>query len=64
LSNTTHGEGVVRGVGYAVGIQNVGFSEGFDEAAENAAELARRYGIDALIPIGGERPLCGRRAGG
>ncbi|MFE1149114.1 xanthine dehydrogenase subunit D [Streptomyces albidoflavus] len=31
LSNTTHGEGVVRGVGYAVGIKNVGFSEGFDD---------------------------------
>jgi xanthine dehydrogenase D subunit len=30
-SNTTHGEGVVRGVGYAVGIKNVGFSEGFDD---------------------------------
>ncbi|WP_037908398.1 xanthine dehydrogenase family protein molybdopterin-binding subunit [Actinacidiphila yeochonensis] len=31
LSNTTHGEGVVRGVGYAVGIKNVGFSEGYDD---------------------------------
>ncbi|WP_406715771.1 xanthine dehydrogenase family protein molybdopterin-binding subunit [Streptomyces althioticus] len=31
LSNTTHGEGVVRGLGYAVGIKNVGFSEGFDD---------------------------------
>ncbi|CAL9598512.1 xanthine dehydrogenase subunit D [Streptomyces sp. enrichment culture] len=31
LSNTTHGEGVVRGVGYAVGIKNVCFSEGFDD---------------------------------
>ncbi|MGW6294418.1 xanthine dehydrogenase family protein molybdopterin-binding subunit [Streptomyces sp. NPDC055058] len=31
LSNITHGEGVVRGVGYAVGIKNVGFSEGFDD---------------------------------
>ncbi|MEV8533833.1 xanthine dehydrogenase subunit D [Streptomyces sp. NPDC051211] len=31
LSNTTHGEGIVRGVGYAVGIKNVGFSEGFDD---------------------------------
>jgi xanthine dehydrogenase D subunit len=31
LSNTTHGEGVVRGVGYAVGMKNVGFSEGFDD---------------------------------
>ncbi|MCK1813442.1 xanthine dehydrogenase subunit D [Streptomyces sp. XM4011] len=31
LSNTSHGEGIVRGVGYAVGIKNVGFSEGFDD---------------------------------
>jgi len=31
MANTTHGEGVRRGVGYAVGIKNVGFSEGFDD---------------------------------
>ena len=31
VSNTTHGEGVRRGVGVAVGIKNVGFSEGFDD---------------------------------
>ena len=31
VSNTTHGEGVRRGVGYGVGIKNVGFSEGFDD---------------------------------
>ncbi|MPZ61217.1 MAG: xanthine dehydrogenase subunit D [Propionibacteriales bacterium] len=31
VSNTTHGEGVVRGIGYAVGYKNVGFSEGFDD---------------------------------
>ena len=31
VSNVTHGEGVVRGVGYAVGYKNVGFSEGFDD---------------------------------
>jgi xanthine dehydrogenase D subunit len=31
VSNTTHGEGVVRGVGYAIGIKNVCFSEGFDD---------------------------------
>ena len=30
-SNTTHGEGVRRGIGYAVGIKNIGFSEGFDD---------------------------------
>ena len=31
VSNTTHGEGVRRGVGYGVGIKNVGFSEAFDD---------------------------------
>ncbi|HSE71907.1 MAG TPA: molybdopterin cofactor-binding domain-containing protein, partial [Nocardioidaceae bacterium] len=31
VANTTHGEGVVRGVGYAVGIKNICFSEGFDD---------------------------------
>jgi xanthine dehydrogenase D subunit len=31
VSNTTHGEGVARGVGYAVAYKNVGFSEGFDD---------------------------------
>jgi xanthine dehydrogenase D subunit len=31
VSNSTHGEGVRRGVGFAVGFKNVGFSEGFDD---------------------------------
>ena len=31
VANTTDGEGVVRGVGYAVSFKNVGFSEGFDD---------------------------------
>ncbi|MGI8888778.1 MAG: xanthine dehydrogenase subunit D [Nocardioidaceae bacterium] len=31
VSNTTHGEGVKRGVGYAVAYKNVAFSEGFDD---------------------------------
>lgn len=31
VANTTHGEGVRRGVGYGVGLKNVGFSEGFDD---------------------------------
>jgi CO/xanthine dehydrogenase Mo-binding subunit len=31
VSNTTHGEGVIRGVGYAVGIKNICFSEGYDD---------------------------------
>jgi xanthine dehydrogenase D subunit len=31
VSNTTHGEGVRRGVGYAVAYKNVAFSEGYDD---------------------------------
>jgi xanthine dehydrogenase D subunit len=31
VSNVTHGEGVKRGVGYAVGFKNVCYSEGFDD---------------------------------
>ena len=31
VGNTTHGEGISRGIGYAVGYKNVGFSEGFDD---------------------------------
>ncbi|MQA12487.1 MAG: xanthine dehydrogenase subunit D [Pseudonocardiaceae bacterium] len=31
VSNTTHGEGVRRGVGYGVGLKNICFSEGFDD---------------------------------
>jgi xanthine dehydrogenase D subunit len=31
VSNSTHGEDVKRGVGFAVGFKNVGFSEGFDD---------------------------------
>jgi CO/xanthine dehydrogenase Mo-binding subunit len=40
VSNTTHGEGVRRGVGYAVGFKNVGFSEGFDDYATARVRLA------------------------
>jgi xanthine dehydrogenase D subunit len=31
VANVTHGEGVERGVGYAVGFKNVCYSEGFDD---------------------------------
>jgi CO/xanthine dehydrogenase Mo-binding subunit len=45
VANTTHGEGVVRGVGYGVGIKNICFSEGFDDYS------TARVSIEA---IGGE----------
>ena len=31
VGNTTHGEGIRRGVGYGVGIKNICYSEGFDD---------------------------------
>jgi xanthine dehydrogenase D subunit len=37
--NTTHGEGVRRGVGYGVGIKNICFSEGFDDFATARVRL-------------------------
>ncbi|HVV57896.1 MAG TPA: molybdopterin cofactor-binding domain-containing protein [Gaiellaceae bacterium] len=45
--NTTNGEGVRRGVGFAVGFKNIGFSEGFDDytaarvvlSADGSAEI-------------------------
>ncbi|GLZ39037.1 xanthine dehydrogenase subunit D [Actinokineospora sp. NBRC 105648] len=39
VANTTHGEGVRRGVGYGVGIKNVGFSEGFDDYSTASVRL-------------------------
>ncbi len=37
----TRGEGIKRGVGFAVGYKNVAFSEGFDDAANARVTLAR-----------------------
>jgi CO/xanthine dehydrogenase Mo-binding subunit len=37
--NTTRGEGVKRGVGFAVGFKNLCFSEGFDDACAARVEL-------------------------
>jgi xanthine dehydrogenase D subunit len=40
VSNVTHGEGVQRGVGYAVGFKNIGFSAGFDDYATARVRLS------------------------
>ena len=50
VSNTTHGEGVVRGVGYAVGIKNVGFSEGFDDYSTARVRL-ELVGGEPVAPV-------------
>ena len=40
VSNTTHGEGVKRGVGYAAGFKNIGYSEGFDDYSTARVRLS------------------------
>ena len=40
VSNVTHGEGVRRGVGYAVGFKNIGFSAGFDDYSTARVRLS------------------------
>jgi CO/xanthine dehydrogenase Mo-binding subunit len=40
VSNTTHGEGVKRGIGYAVGFKNIGYSEGFNDYSTARVRLS------------------------
>jgi xanthine dehydrogenase D subunit len=40
VGGSTRGEGVRRGVGYAAGIKNIGFSEGFDDYSTASVRLA------------------------
>jgi CO/xanthine dehydrogenase Mo-binding subunit len=50
IANVTHGEGVVRGVGYAVGFKNVGFSEGFDDYSTARVRLSTAGG-EPLVEV-------------
>ena len=51
VANTTHGEGVRRGVGYARRLKNVGFSEGFDDysTARVRLEVDRRRAASSTV---------------
>ncbi|CAN5646362.1 xanthine dehydrogenase subunit D [soil metagenome] len=40
VSNTTHGEGVTRGIGFALGFKNICYSEGFDDFATARVRLS------------------------
>jgi CO/xanthine dehydrogenase Mo-binding subunit len=44
VANVTRGEGVRRGVGYAVGFKNIGFSEGYDDASTARVKLSMAGG--------------------
>ncbi len=50
VANVTRGEGVVRGVGYAVGFKNVGFSEGFDDYSTARVRLSAAGG-EPLVEV-------------
>ena len=50
VSNTTHGEGVRRGIGYGVGIKNICFSEGFDDYS-TARVTVRVVGDDPVVSV-------------
>ena len=45
--NVTHGEGITRGVGFAVGYKNIAYSEGFDDSSE--AEVTLSAGTDGPV---------------
>lgn len=49
VSNTTHGEGVRRGIGYGVGIKNICFSEGFDDYSTARVRLEMMGGEPAAL---------------
>jgi xanthine dehydrogenase D subunit len=48
LGNTTHGEGVRRGIGYAVAYKNVGFSEGYDDYSTARVRLEMVAGTPSV----------------
>ncbi|GAA3224503.1 molybdopterin cofactor-binding domain-containing protein [Actinocorallia longicatena] len=48
-ANTSRGEGVVRGVGYAIGIKNICFSDGFDDYSTARLRLEMVGGRPAVL---------------
>jgi CO/xanthine dehydrogenase Mo-binding subunit len=51
VSNVTHGEGVRRGVGYAVGFKNIGYSEGFDDYSTARVRLELGPGDEPVATV-------------
>jgi xanthine dehydrogenase D subunit len=49
VANSTHGEGVKRGVGYAVTYKNVAFSEGFDDYSTARVQLEAVSGTPVVV---------------
>ncbi len=49
--NTTRGEGVKRGVGFAVGFKNIGYSEGFDDYTAARVRLFSDAGGELVAEV-------------
>jgi OHCU decarboxylase len=50
VANVTHGEGVRRGIGYGIGIKNIGFSEGIDDYSTARVRLSMDDG-EPLVEV-------------
>ncbi|WP_051166544.1 xanthine dehydrogenase subunit D [Amycolatopsis orientalis] len=57
--NTTHGEGVRRGVGYAVGVKAIGYSGGVDDISTARVALAVVNG-DPVVSVHTAAAECGQ----
>lgn len=59
VGNTTHGEGVVRGVGYALGMKAIGFSGGVDDYSTARVSLST-VGGSAVAEVYTAAAECGQ----
>ena len=59
VGNTTHGEGVVRGVGYALGMKAIGFSGGVDDYSTARVSLSM-VGRSPLVEVYSAASECGQ----
>ena len=59
--NTTRGEGVKRGVGFAVGFKNIAYSEGFDDYCAARVRILADGSARGALRGGGGRPGRDRR---
>ena len=59
VGNTTHGEGVVRGVGYALGMKAIGFSGGVDDFSTARVSVSI-VGDSPLVEVYSAASECGQ----
>ncbi|HEX4804938.1 MAG TPA: xanthine dehydrogenase subunit D [Conexibacter sp.] len=59
VANTTHGEGIRRGVGYAIGWKNIGFSGGYDDYSTARVRVSARDG-EPLVEVHTAAPEVGQ----